>query len=117
MSDFESMFDSNYLRWFHLPEGGLLIEIRRVDPRVEMNLPGRREKQYKPVLHYKVLAGEVEKNLPLILNKTNGKLIAAIHGRDLNKWIGKEVVLYTDEKVRLHGNNVNGIRVRSKANG
>jgi hypothetical protein len=97
-----------------LPEGGLLIEIRRVDPKVEMNLPGRREKQYKPVLHYKVLAGEVEKNLPLILNKTNGNLIAAIHGRDASKWIGKEVVLYTDDKVRLQGKNVNGIRIRSK---
>lgn len=113
MVDFESLFDSNYLRHFHLPEGGLLIEIRRVDGKVEMRLPGKRELNYKPVLHYKVVAGEVEKPLPLVLNKTNGNLIAAIHGRDASKWIGKEVVLYTD-KTRLGKETVDCIRIRSK---
>jgi len=116
MVDFESLFDSNYLRYFHLPDSGLVVEIRRVDGRVEMQLPGKREKQYKPVLHYKVVAGEVENNLPLVLNKTNGKLIAAIHGRDASKWIGKQVVLYKDT-TRLGKENVECVRIRSKSNG
>jgi hypothetical protein len=111
--DFESLFDSNYLRWFHLPEKGLLIEIRRIDAKVEMQLPGKAEKQYKPVVHYIVKGGEVEKPLPFIMNKSNGKLIAAIHGRDASKWIGKEVVLVRD-KTRLGKEIKDCIRVRSK---
>ena len=116
MSDFESMFDSNYLRWFHLPETGLLVEIVRVDPKVEMQLPGQREKQYKPVLHYKVVAGEVDKPRPLVLNKTNAKLIASICGRDVSKWIGSQVVFYQSE-TRLGREKVQCVRVRSKSNG
>ena len=113
MSDFESMFDSNYLRWFHLDDKGLLIEIKRVDAKVEMQLPGQREKQWKPVLHYKVKSGKVEKPLPLILNKTNARLIAAVCGRDVKGWIGKEVVLF-QSKARLGRETVDCIRVRSK---
>jgi|DEB0MinimDraft_10_1074344.scaffolds.fasta_scaffold00497_8 hypothetical protein len=115
MLDFESLFDKKYLRWFHLPENGLLIEIAKIEEKVEMQLPNQRNKEYKPVLHYKVIGGELDKVRPLVLNPTNARLIAAIHGRDASKWIGKEVVLYTDDKVRLQGKNVNGIRIRSRS--
>ncbi len=109
--NFESLFDSNYLRWFHLPETGLLIEIVRVDAKVEMQLPGSRDKQYKPVLHYKVVKGELEKVLPLVLNKTNARLIAAICGPSVSKWIGQQVVLFKST-ARLGRDTVDCVRVR-----
>ncbi len=111
--NYEGLFDSNYLRWFHLPETGLLIEIVRVDAKVQMQLPGSRDKQYKPVLHYKVKGGEVEKPLPLVLNKTNARLIASICGPSVSKWIGKEVVLHKST-ARLGRETVDCIRIRSK---
>ena len=114
MSDFEAMFDSNYLRWFHLPDSGLLVEITRVDPKVELQLPGSRDKQYKPVLHYKVVGGEIDKVRPLVLNKTNARLIAGICGRDVNKWIGSQVVFFQSE-ARLGREKVNCVRVRSRS--
>lgn len=112
MDNFEALFDSNYLRWFHIPESGLLVEIKRVDTKVEMQLPGSRDKQYKPVMHYVVKGGDVEKPLPLVLNKTNAKLIAGIHGPSVSKWIGKSVVLF-QSKARLGKEKVDCIRVRS----
>ena len=64
---FEAMFDSNYLRWFHLPEGGVKIKIKGVK-KEEMQLPGSRDKSTKPVLHYELVGGTLEDGVkPLVL--------------------------------------------------
>lgn len=55
---------------------------------------------------------ELEK--PLVLNMTNGMLIAAITGsEDFDAWIGKKVVLYNDRTVSFAGKITGGIRVRA----
>ena len=113
MLHLESLFDKKYLRWFHLPENGLLVEITKIEEKVEMQLPNQRNKEYKPVLHFKVIGGELDKVRPLVLNPTNARLIGAIHGADANKWIGKEVVLFRDT-TPLKGERVGCIRVRSR---
>lgn len=55
---------------------------------------------------------EVEK--PMVLNSTNGQIIAAFTGsEDSEGWIGKEVVLYHDPNVSFSGKLVGGIRCRA----
>lgn len=55
---------------------------------------------------------EVDK--PLILNSTNGQLIAmAIGSENSEDWDGKQIVLYNDPNVSFQGKLVGGIRVRA----
>jgi len=54
---------------------------------------------------------------PLVLNSTNGQLIAAITGsEDFDNWIGKQVVLYNDKTVSFAGKLTGGIRVKAPRN-
>jgi hypothetical protein len=55
---------------------------------------------------------ETEK--PMVLNSTNGQIIAAFTGSEESEgWIGKEVVLYHDPNVSFGGKLVGGIRCRA----
>ena len=49
----------------------------------------------------------------LVLNKTNAKVIAELHGDDLDDWIGKQITLYEAE-VQFGNDTVAGIRVRKR---
>ena len=51
------------------------------------------------------------KKKTLVCNKTNAGRIAYAHGTDTDKWIGKEIQLYTD-LVDFQGKPVEAIRVR-----
>lgn len=58
-----------------------------------------------------------ELDKPLVLNMTNGMLIAAITGtEDFDGWIGKQIVLYNDKTVSFAGKITGGIRVRAARN-
>ena len=105
------LFDANYLRYYHL-NGPVKVKITKVEKKVEMRLPGSRAAEYKPVLHYEVVAGKTESTKPLVLNKTNAGLIAAICGRSVGAWVGKEVVLF-ESTARLGKDTVACIRVRA----
>jgi len=62
----------------------------------------------KWVLHFK----ELDK--PMVLNKTNGMLLAAITGsEEFDDWIGKQIVLYNDKSVMFAGEFTGGIRIRA----
>ncbi len=50
----------------------------------------------------------------LVLNQTNAKTIAKLHGEDSDEWIGKSIALFPTE-VDFKGDQVEAIRVRSKA--
>lgn len=59
-----------------------------------------------------------ELDKPLVLNMTNGMLIAAITGsEDFDKWLGKQVVLYNDKTVSFAGKITGGIRVKAPQGG
>ena len=59
-------------------------------------------------LHFK----ELDK--PLILNSTNGQIIAKITGsEESDDWDGQKIVLYHDPNVSFGGKLVGGIRVRA----
>jgi|SRR6185503_5113438 len=58
---------------------------------------------------------ELEK--PMVLNSTNGQLIAQITGSDeSDNWYGHKVVLYEDPSISFRGKVVGGIRVRAPRN-
>lgn len=64
--------------------------------------------QMKWVLHFK----EMEK--PMVLNKTNGMLIAQITGsEEFDDWIDKKIVLWNDKSVMFAGEFTGGVRVRA----
>jgi hypothetical protein len=68
------------------------------------------EPDMKTALHF----SELDK--PLVLNITNGQIIARITGFDDNietNWIGTKIVLYHDPNVSYAGKLVGGIRVRA----
>lgn len=56
-----------------------------------------------------------EFNKPMLLNSTNIKLLEKACGSDdTDDWVGKEVVLYTDESVSFGGQVVGGLRIRKQ---
>ena len=56
-----------------------------------------------------------EFNKPMILNSTNIKLLEKACGSDdTDDWIGKEVILYTDDSVSFGGQVVGGLRIRKQ---
>jgi hypothetical protein len=58
---------------------------------------------------------ETEK--PMVLNSTNGQIIASIvHSDETDTWVGHKVVLYDDPNVSFGGKLVGGIRVRAPRN-
>lgn len=68
-----------------------------------------------PDQKYALSFNEVEK--PLVLNSTNGQIIASITGsEDFDGWIGKQVVLYDDPNISFGGKLTGGIRVRAPRN-
>lgn len=58
-----------------------------------------------------------EADKPMVLNSTNGQLIAQItKSEDTDQWTGHKVVLYDDPSVSFGGKLVGGIRVRAPRN-
>lgn len=47
----------------------------------------------------------------VLLNKTNANRIAAMYGKDTDKWIGKDIVLFPTQ-VEFQGDMVDAIRVK-----
>lgn len=65
-----------------------------------------------PDLKYVFYFNEVEK--PLVLNVTNGNIIASIAGSDdFDHWLGVKIVLLNDPTISFGGKMTGGIRVRA----
>lgn len=58
---------------------------------------------------------ELEK--PMVLNSTNGQIIASIcHSEETDNWTGHKIVLYDDPNISFGGKLVGGIRARAPRN-
>lgn len=58
-----------------------------------------------------------ESEKPMVLNSTNGQIIAQItKAEDTDQWTGHKVVLFDDPNVSFGGKLVGGIRVRAPRN-
>jgi hypothetical protein len=98
-SDF---FPSKYLRASDLKPGQNRVTIDRVSSETFEN-DGR--KQLKPVIEFKDNGVK-----PLVCNKTNFNLIAAVCGGETDNWSGKKIVLHK-ELVSFKGKVTEGVRV------
>ena len=84
----------------------VLVTMREVTP-VNVAKEGA-EPDNKFALHF----DELEK--PLVLNSTNGQIIAAITGsQESEGWAGKKIVLYNDPNISFGGKLTGGIRCRA----
>jgi hypothetical protein len=87
----------------------VLVTMREVTP-VNVAKEGA-EADMKFALHF----DELDK--PLVLNSTNGQIIAAITGSpESDGWVGKKVVLYNDPNISFGGKLTGGIRCRAPKN-
>lgn len=65
-----------------------------------------------PEMRWTLIFKEMEK--PLVLNSTNGQIIAALVGsEESDDWIGHKIVLYNEPTVSFGGKITGGIRVRA----
>ena len=58
-----------------------------------------------------------ETDKPMVLNSTNGQIIASFIGKDnTDEWVGHKIVLYHDPNVSFGGKLIGGIRARAPRN-
>lgn len=105
MTTLDDLFPSKYLKASDVAEADLVVTIKGIDQETMKNQEGKEEK--KPVLFFK----EVQKGI--VLNQTNAKQIAKLHGPDVDQWTGKKIALFSME-VDAFGETKDAIRIRSK---
>ena len=102
MGDYRKMFDSEYLASWDL-EKDTTVEMAQV---VLGEVQGKNgDATKKPILYFK----GAKKGM--VLNKTNGKIIAAMYGNDTDAWVEKSITLYATT-CESFGDTVDCIRVR-----
>jgi len=92
MTHYRSLLDHEFLGAFDLQRDGKGIEVTITIGKVELTEcfdPKTNEKGKKLCI---VPAERPERKFAL--NKTNADLIAALHGTDADKWVGKKITLY-----------------------
>jgi hypothetical protein len=100
---FSEMFLSRFLSQDDFPQPATLI-IAGVSME-DVRRPGGTTAM-KPIIYF--TAGK-----PMVLNKTNGAVIAKLYGRNTDAWAGKPIELYADPGIKMAGEVVGGIRVRA----
>jgi hypothetical protein len=103
MADYRSFFDRDYIAAFDLQGKDRTVTIERVVGKELTANGGRKSK--KPVIYFK----GAEKGFAL--NKTNGKVIAALYGPNTEQWAGKKITLYPT-KTTFGSEEMDCIRVR-----
>jgi len=88
---------------------GILVTIERVTQ--ENVAKEGAEPEYKWVVHFQ------ESDKPMVLNSTNGQIIAQItRSEETDDWAGHKIVLYHDPNVSFGGKIMGGIRCRAPRN-
>lgn len=104
MARTSEMIESKYLKQSDFPDP-LIVTVAKVG-KVDLAKEGE-----KPQPKWAVRFKEFDK--PMILNGTNIQLLEKACGSDdTDDWVGKEVIVYTDESVSFGGQVVGGLRIR-----
>lgn len=106
--DYRAYFDSSVLRVWHLNGKERTFRIASVT-RLTAEFKGESRKQ--PLLRLEDGKGQPVP-LPLCLNKTNAKTIAALYGNNPLKWTGKLITLYPTT-TDVAGRTEDCIRIRN----
>jgi len=96
---FDELYPSKFLRASDLNGAPITVTIGGVS---RENVGG------EPKVIIRFASGEK----PLICNKTNGKTLAKLFGKDTADWIGKQIVLFPCE-VDFKGDSVEAVRIRA----
>ena len=91
-----------YLEGEEIKGTNLTLTIRDIRQEKMQSHKGKEESKY--VLYFR------ETSKGLVLNKTNAKRIAVLHGKKTGGWADKKITLYTEE-VRAFGETHNALRV------
>jgi acyl-coenzyme A synthetase/AMP-(fatty) acid ligase len=108
---YKNLFPSKYLGAHDLRDRDVDVTIRAV---VVEDIETERGKERRPCLYFeetraKSKPGEDEKRL--VMNRTNAKVIANIHGKETEGWKGKRITLFATV-ADAFGKQVECIRVR-----
>jgi hypothetical protein len=108
MPHFRSMFASDYVGSWEIPKGrDVVLTIARVEAG-QLNRPGKRDKEPKPILHFE------GKKKGLVMNKTNCLTLEDMFGPDTDDWVGKRIAIYTTT-TQFGRQTVDCIRIRDKS--
>lgn len=101
---YKKMFDDKeHLYAFDLDGRDVTVEIEDVRAGEVTGDKGKKSK--KPVIKF------VGKEKKLAINKTNGKIIASLYGKDTDDWIGQLITIFPTT-TEFGGDTVDCIRVR-----
>ena len=106
MAKVGEMLQSKYLKTSDVPDP-VIVTITKVG---KVNLA---KEDAPPEFKWAMRFKEYEK--PMVLNSTNIKICEKVLGSDdTDEWVGKEIVLYTDDNVSFQGELVGGLRFKGK---
>ena len=104
-------FNYEYLGSYSLADGKdvtLTIQVVKDDSVTG----GDGKKQVCPVAYFKEKADWIK---PMILNRTNCKIIEKIYGTPFTEdWAGKQITIYISNGVKAFGDVVDALRIRTK---
>jgi hypothetical protein len=106
MTDFRSLYDSNYIYAFDLKGKDVTVTISEVRAAKVKGTDGK--EQRKPILFFK----ESHDKRGYVSCKTSSKAIAGLYGNDIEGWIGKRITLFPTVTDAFGKSNVECIRVR-----
>lgn len=86
MPDYRGMYDSEYLGHWDLQGKEHTVTISKIEVGKLTAQGGRKSK--RPIVYFE------GKEKGLVVNKTNGKVIASMYGPITESWVGQQVVLY-----------------------
>lgn len=103
MPDYRSMYDKDYLGHWDLQGREVTVRIAKVTAGELTAQGGRKSK--RPLVYFE------GKEKALVLNATNGKVVAGLYGTMTEAWVGKEVTLYPTT-TSMGGETVECIRIK-----
>jgi hypothetical protein len=106
------LYPSDYLCGDDLRGSEWTVIIDHIEPRHELKKAGSKKSEYRPMVRLKTTKGRAISK-KWVMNKTNAKRIAKLHGPEVLNWIGKPIILGT-EMVNAFGADHNAIRVAER---
>jgi hypothetical protein len=92
-----------WLSQLEVPEDGVELIIKAVSQEVVGD-----EQSEKYALHFR------DKNYkPLLLNKTNIRVLVDLYGGESEAWLGQPIVVYSDPNISYGGKRIGGVRLRN----
>ncbi len=106
MADYELLFPSKYIKAAELRGKDVPLTIKAVEL-TDLPLKGTSDTKKRGVIEFQ------ETQKMLVLNRTNADIIARMHGRDTDEWVGKRIALYPAQ-ASFGRETVPAIRIRAK---